>query len=319
MGKLGNAWGGKEHYIGNYKSADCIAKCKTYSDVRGVTMASSVTASRSGKCWCEAAVKGQNNEKDYKACFLPKDVDGGWSGHGYCSASCGGGYRYRRCDNPSPVGNGKNCTGSHRRFCYLAGCPCSTRSGAAVDGCTCGVSNTICSAGQTCIRYGGTESNGICTATTTTMAPRTTTMAPKTTTTKTTTTEDKTEDCQKSSTKGKDYRGTVSVTKSGKTCQAWNVQSPQKHGTYTEKNREESGLGEHNYCRNVGGNDVGVWCYTTDPNKRLDYCDVPVCEDKTEDCQKSSTKGKDYRGTVSVTKSGNIHRKKQRRIRSWRT
>merc|ERR1711874_968020 len=116
--------------------------------------------------------------------------------------------------------------------------------------------------------------------------------------------KDKKEDCQKSSTKGKDYRGTVSVTKSGKTCQAWNVQSPQKHGTYTEKNREESGLGEHNYCRNVGGNDVGVWCYTTDPNKRLDYCDVPVCEDKTEDCQKSSTKGKDYRGTASVTKSG---------------
>merc|ERR1711913_118826 len=81
--------------------------------------------------------------------------------------------------------------------------------------------------------------------------------------------KDKKEDCQKSSTKGKDYRGTVSVTKSGKTCQAWNVQSPQKHGTYTEKNREESGLGEHNYCRNVGGNDVGVWCYTTDKSKRL--------------------------------------------------
>merc|ERR1711874_249002 len=89
---------------------------------------------------------------------------------------------------------------------------------------------------------------------------------------------DKKEDCQKSSTKGKDYRGTVSVTKSGKTCQAWNVQSPQKHGTYTEKNREESGLGEHNYCRNVGGNDVGVWCYTTDKSKRLELCDVPVCE-----------------------------------------
>merc|ERR1711874_603228 len=111
--------------------------------------------------------------------------------------------------------------------------------------------------------------------------------------------------CQKSSTKGKDYRGTVSVTTSGRTCQAWNKQSPQQHATCTEKNRKESGLGEHNYCRNVGGNDKAVWCYTTDPKKRLEYYAVPVCTDSaTGGCQKSSTKGKDYRGTVSVTTSG---------------
>ena len=30
-------------------------------------------------------------------------------------------------------------------------------------------------------------------------------------------------------------------------------------------------------CRNPDG-DSGPWCYTTDPDKRWEYCDVPVCE-----------------------------------------
>ncbi|WAR03588.1 NAS13-like protein [Mya arenaria] len=45
------------------------------------------------------------------------DIDGGWSawsGFGRCTRTCGMGrqYRYRRCDNPPPVGNGAPCVGS---------------------------------------------------------------------------------------------------------------------------------------------------------------------------------------------------------------
>jgi len=83
--------------------------------------------------------------------------------------------------------------------------------------------------------------------------------------------------CQMKGTKGKDYRGQVSVTKSGRTCQAWNKMTPQKHNLYTEENKNTGGLGEHNYCRNPDG-EPGVWCYTTDPDKRFELCNVQVCE-----------------------------------------
>ena len=32
-------------------------------------------------------------------------------------------------------------------------------------------------------------------------------------------------------------------------------------------------LGDHNYCRNVGDSDM-VWCYTTDPEVRWDFCEI---------------------------------------------
>lgn len=31
-----------------------------------------------------------------------------------------------------------------------------------------------------------------------------------------------------------------------------------------------------NYCRNPD-NEPAPWCYTTDPNKRWDFCDIPYC------------------------------------------
>ena len=31
----------------------------------------------------------------------------------------------------------------------------------------------------------------------------------------------------------------------------------------------------HNYCRNPDSEDGGVWCYTTDPDVKWEYCDVP--------------------------------------------
>lgn len=71
-----------------------------------------------------------------------------------------------------------------------------------------------------------------------------------------------------------DYRGTISTTQSGKTCQAWDSQSPHGH-IRTEENYPNAGL-ESNYCRNPDGEPV-AWCYTTDREKRWEFCSVPTC------------------------------------------
>ena len=42
----------------------------------------------------------------------------------------------------------------------------------------------------------------------------------------------------------------------------------------------ETEAGDHNYCRNPSRNLKGVWCYTTDPDKRWEHCPVPICEEK---------------------------------------
>ncbi|XP_078613509.1 uncharacterized protein LOC144883127 [Branchiostoma floridae x Branchiostoma japonicum] len=75
---------------------------------------------------------------------------------------------------------------------------------------------------------------------------------------------------------GSSYRGTVSVTKTGKTCQRWDTPVPHLHMHYRIFHPSD-GLKE-NYCRKPAREvAVGVWCYTTDPSTRWEYCDVPVC------------------------------------------
>ncbi|XP_035683944.1 plasminogen-like [Branchiostoma floridae] len=80
-------------------------------------------------------------------------------------------------------------------------------------------------------------------------------------------------DCQIGN--GASYRGTVSVTRTGKTCQHWDSQTPHEH-VVTPANNPASGL-EQNYCRNPDGDPSGVWCITTDSERPWDYCDVPTC------------------------------------------
>ncbi|KAL8430920.1 hypothetical protein Efla_007368 [Eimeria flavescens] len=63
---------------------------------------------------------------------------------------------------------------------------------------------------------------------------------------------------------GKFYNGCQTRTRLGKTCQAWNVQTPHQHA--------DSFDFEHNYCRNPAGEPY-IWCYTTDPAVRFDVCD----------------------------------------------
>ncbi|XP_071952285.1 uncharacterized protein [Antedon mediterranea] len=71
-------------------------------------------------------------------------------------------------------------------------------------------------------------------------------------------------------TDGYDYRGSVSTTNTGKTCQKWTSQTPHSHSR-TPDNYRGKGLGDHNFCRNPDG-EPSPWCYTTDPDERWDYC-----------------------------------------------
>jgi hypothetical protein len=70
---------------------------------------------------------------------------------------------------------------------------------------------------------------------------------------------------------GAGYRGYQTQTRSGRTCQSWNSQSPHSH-TRTQWNYPSSGLGWHNYCRNPDGEPT-IWCYTSDGGSRWEYCD----------------------------------------------
>ncbi|XP_070538200.1 uncharacterized protein [Ptychodera flava] len=79
---------------------------------------------------------------------------------------------------------------------------------------------------------------------------------------------------------GYDYRGKLSQTISGHTCQKWTAQTPQQHYS-TPENYPNRGIGDHNYCRNPDNGDVGPWCFTVD-GPRWKHCDVG----KPGDCEK---------------------------------
>ncbi|XP_019627216.1 PREDICTED: uncharacterized protein LOC109472084 [Branchiostoma belcheri] len=83
-----------------------------------------------------------------------------------------------------------------------------------------------------------------------------------------------TEPCQVGD--GASYRGTVSVTRTGKTCQRWDRLFPHVHSKLFE--HPSSGL-EENYCRNPDG-EPGVWCFTENPSVRFELCEVPACAPK---------------------------------------
>ncbi|XP_030847156.1 retinoschisin [Strongylocentrotus purpuratus] len=88
--------------------------------------------------------------------------------------------------------------------------------------------------------------------------------------------------CQEDPT-GVNYRGNLSQTINGHTCQEWTSQDPQQHDRIPA-NYPNAGL-DDNYCRNPDGEDT-AWCYTTDPGIRWELCAVgfldPRCQATTE-------------------------------------
>ena len=82
-------------------------------------------------------------------------------------------------------------------------------------------------------------------------------------------------ECKKTN-PGAEYRGTVSKTISGLTCQDWKSQSPHKHNN-TPQDSPKAGLFK-NYCRNPDNKAKGPWCYTTSKEKVYEHCDVKLCK-----------------------------------------
>ncbi|XP_012880042.1 PREDICTED: plasminogen [Dipodomys ordii] len=96
---------------------------------------------------------------------------------------------------------------------------------------------------------------------------------------------------------GRSYRGNTAKTKGGVACQKWSATSPHRPN-YTPEKFPAEGL-EENYCRNPDNDELGPWCYTMDPEKRFDYCDIPECEEECMHCS-----GENYEGKISKTESG---------------
>ncbi|XP_072182245.1 uncharacterized protein [Diadema setosum] len=107
--------------------------------------------------------------------------------------------------------------------------------------------------------------------------------------------------------RARDYRGLVNVTRSGRTCQRWTLQAPHRHNRIPS-NYPHAGLGDHNYCRNPS-NAISAWCFTTDTNRRWEYCDIgeaqTTCPEEVGpgECY-TQPRARDYRGLVNVTRSG---------------
>jgi len=92
--------------------------------------------------------------------------------------------------------------------------------------------------------------------------------------------------------KGRSYRGLVSYTASGRTCKNWLSDNKWSGAAETATpDREEdgimkwgNGLGNHNYCRNPNTDSLDgfdkPWCFTLDPKRPKEVCNIPKCEDQ---------------------------------------
>lgn len=86
--------------------------------------------------------------------------------------------------------------------------------------------------------------------------------------------------CCTTTTRGAEYRGYSNMTMSGRVCQRWEDNTPYVPSPKMQDESrylwDDGRAGAQNYCRNYDDTD-GPWCYTMDPNKRWERCDIPKC------------------------------------------
>ncbi|KAK3599901.1 hypothetical protein CHS0354_022480 [Potamilus streckersoni] len=79
---------------------------------------------------------------------------------------------------------------------------------------------------------------------------------------------------------GADYRGSVSTTRSGRTCKNW------KNNPYFRTQEYQDLLGNHNFCRNPNNSLEGPWCFTDNIYQEKELCSIPMCETTSESSPK---------------------------------
>ena len=78
----------------------------------------------------------------------------------------------------------------------------------------------------------------------------------------------------KRSAKGEYYKGTVSVTSSGRKCLSWR---PFIKADHWRMKFPDSSIGElSNVCRNPDRKPLGPWCYV-DSTGQWEYCNITLC------------------------------------------
>lgn len=74
-----------------------------------------------------------------------------------------------------------------------------------------------------------------------------------------------------------EYTGPTSRTTSGHVCQSWASDLPHSHKYHSDGSFPDgSVIAAANHCR-APDDDVTLWCYTTTPNVRWEYCNVSRC------------------------------------------
>ncbi|TRY84049.1 hypothetical protein DNTS_021078 [Danionella cerebrum] len=97
---------------------------------------------------------------------------------------------------------------------------------------------------------------------------------------------------------GVNYKGRRSLTKTGITCQSWNMSVPHEHN-FKPARHKKFDL-RHNFCRNPDNDPSGPWCFTELTETRHQECGLPQCADV--ECMKCN--GETYRGPMDRTESG---------------
>ena len=248
--------------------------------------------------------KCQRVETNLKNCGISCSTDGGWGEYGdwsECSAECGGGTqtRTRSCDNPVPAAGGASCKGDHQdtRECNTNQCRIGIDCFNEVDGNDYRGKIAVTKSGKKCQRWDsqypnthrlkslGQEENYCRKAGDASLPwcfngegvdPRWELCdVPKC--------GDESQTgvgCWENEDRlslGSGYTGSQNMTRKGYACQNWSTQSPNKH-IFTPEEYGDKGIGNHNFCRNPAEKYNETWCYTTSPDMRWNWCEVPTCE-----------------------------------------